>query len=43
MAYNYMQGWVDARMVDMTESSNELLDHVARRLDEAATLPARAV
>ncbi len=44
MAYNYMQGWVDARMVDMTESSNELLDHVARKLDEAATAaPARAV
>jgi len=44
MAYNYMQGWVDARMVDMTESSNELLDHVARKLDEgAAAAPARAV
>jgi biopolymer transport protein ExbB/biopolymer transport protein TolQ len=44
MAYNYMQGWVDARMVDMTESSNELLDHVARKLDEGATAaPARAV
>jgi len=43
MAYNYMQGWVDARMVDMTESSNELLDHVARRLDEGAAAPARAV
>jgi biopolymer transport protein ExbB/biopolymer transport protein TolQ len=34
MAYNYMQGWVDAQMVDMSESSNELLDVVARRLDE---------
>jgi biopolymer transport protein ExbB/biopolymer transport protein TolQ len=44
MAYNYMQGWVDARMVDMTESSNELLDHVARKLDEgAAATTARAV
>jgi biopolymer transport protein TolQ len=44
MAYNYMQGWVDARMVDMTESSNELLDHVARKLDEgSAAVPARAV
>jgi biopolymer transport protein TolQ len=42
MAYNYMQGWVDARMVDMTESSNELLDHVARRLDEGTAVPARA-
>lgn len=36
MAYNYMQGWVDARMVDMSESSNELLDHVARRLDPSS-------
>ena len=44
MAYNYMQGWVDARMVDMTESANELLDHVARKLDEGSTAaPARAV
>jgi biopolymer transport protein ExbB/biopolymer transport protein TolQ len=44
MAYNYMQGWVDARMVDMTESSNELLDHVARKLDEgSAVTPVRAV
>lgn len=42
MAYNYMQGWVDARMVDMTESSNELLDHVARRLDESSAVAARA-
>jgi hypothetical protein len=30
-------------MVDMTESSNELLDHVARRLDEGAAAAARAV
>src|SRR5512138_2168090 len=43
MAFNYMQGWVDARMVDMTESSNELLDAVARRLDEGAAPAARAV
>jgi biopolymer transport protein ExbB/biopolymer transport protein TolQ len=32
MAYNYLQGWVDARSVDLSESSNELLDIVARRL-----------
>ena len=32
MAYNYLQGWVDARAVDMSESSNELLDVVARKL-----------
>jgi len=31
MAYNYLQGWVDARSVDMSESSNELLDIVARK------------
>jgi biopolymer transport protein ExbB/TolQ len=43
MAYNYAQGWVDARMVDMTESSNELLDAVARRLDEGTAASARAV
>ncbi len=43
MAYNAMQGWVDGRMVDMTESSNELLDHVARKLHEAGQAPARAV
>jgi len=43
MSFNYMQGWVDARMVDMTESSNELLDTVARKLDEGSTAPARAV
>jgi hypothetical protein len=30
-------------MVDMTESSNELLDHVARTLHEAGQAPARAV
>jgi len=32
MAYNFMQGFVDARTVDMSESSNELLDTVARKL-----------
>ncbi len=42
MAYNYMQGWVDARMVDMSESSNELLDVVARRLDQSSGTAARA-
>jgi biopolymer transport protein ExbB/biopolymer transport protein TolQ len=30
MAYNFLQGWVDARSVDMSESSNEFLDLVAR-------------
>jgi biopolymer transport protein ExbB/TolQ len=32
MAYNFLQGWVDARSVDISESSNELLDLVARHL-----------
>ena len=32
MAYNFLQGWVDARAVDLSESSNEFLDVVARRL-----------
>jgi biopolymer transport protein ExbB/biopolymer transport protein TolQ len=36
MAYNAMLGWVDARMVDVSESSNELLDAVVRRLDPGA-------
>lgn len=30
MAYNFLQGWVDARSVDLSESSNEFLDHVSR-------------
>ena len=30
MAYNFLQGWVDARSVDLSESSNEFLDMVAR-------------
>src|SRR4051794_20797705 len=31
MAYNYLQGWVDARAVDISESSNEFLDVVAQQ------------
>jgi biopolymer transport protein ExbB/biopolymer transport protein TolQ len=33
MAYNYLQGWIDARAIDISESSNEFLDIVAKRLD----------
>lgn len=33
MAYNWLQGWIDARAIDIAESSNELLDIVAKRLD----------
>ncbi len=32
MAYNFLQGWVDARSVDISESSNEFLDVVARNM-----------
>jgi biopolymer transport protein ExbB/biopolymer transport protein TolQ len=32
MTYNYFQGWIENLSVDIAESSNELLDHVARRL-----------
>ncbi len=32
MLYNALQGWVDARAVDISESSNEFLDLVARHL-----------
>ena len=31
-AFYFLQGWVDARAVDIAESSNEFLDFVARRL-----------
>ena len=30
MAFNFLQGWVDARSVDLSESSNEFLDVVTR-------------
>jgi biopolymer transport protein ExbB/biopolymer transport protein TolQ len=32
VAFNFLQGWVDARAVDLAESSNEFLDFVARQL-----------
>src|SRR5262245_20602100 len=32
MAFNFLSGWVDARAVDISESSNEFLDVVAKRL-----------
>jgi biopolymer transport protein ExbB/biopolymer transport protein TolQ len=35
-AFNFLQGWVDARAVDIAESSNEFLDFVARRLRSRA-------
>lgn len=30
MAFNFLQGWLDARSVDLSESSNEFLDAVAK-------------
>jgi biopolymer transport protein TolQ len=36
MAYNFLSGWVDARSVDISESSNEFLDVVARQLTGGA-------
>ena len=36
MAYTFLQGWVDARSVDISESSNEFLDVVARHLGGGA-------
>jgi biopolymer transport protein ExbB/biopolymer transport protein TolQ len=47
MMFNYLQGWIDARSVDMSESSNELLDLVATHLKQeeirsrGATTPVR--
>src|ERR1700737_3682133 len=32
MFYNFLQGWVDARAVDIAESSNEFLDVVSKQL-----------
>lgn len=42
VAYNYFQGWVDARAVDIAESSNEFLDVVARKLAEVDEPEAKA-
>jgi len=39
MAYNFLQGWVDARSVDISESSNEFLDVVARNLGGTSHSP----
>lgn len=32
MVYNYFNGWVEARGIDLAEASNELIDVVTRRL-----------
>jgi biopolymer transport protein ExbB/TolQ len=36
MAFNFLQGWVDARAVDISESSNEFLDVVAKQMGGAS-------
>jgi biopolymer transport protein ExbB/TolQ len=30
MGFNFLQGWIDARSVDLAESSNEFLDVVSK-------------
>ena len=40
-AFNFLQNWVDARAVDIAESSNEFLDFVARRFRMAEGTQAR--
>jgi biopolymer transport protein TolQ len=39
MAYNFLQGWVDSRAVDISESSNEFLDVVAKTVGGHAHTP----
>jgi biopolymer transport protein ExbB/biopolymer transport protein TolQ len=34
MFFNYFQGWIEARGVDIAEASNELLDALAKQLGE---------
>jgi biopolymer transport protein ExbB/biopolymer transport protein TolQ len=38
-AFNFLQSWVDARAVDIAESSNEFLDFVARRMRSTEVRP----
>jgi biopolymer transport protein ExbB/TolQ len=35
-AFNFVQSWVEARAVDIAESSNEFLDFIARQLHQEA-------
>jgi biopolymer transport protein ExbB/biopolymer transport protein TolQ len=39
MLYNFLQGWVDARAVDISESSNEFLDVVAKQMGATGHTP----
>jgi len=36
VAFNFLQGWIDGRAVDISESSNEFLDAVAKHYAGAA-------
>jgi biopolymer transport protein TolQ len=38
-AFNFLQSWIDARAVDLAESSNEFLDFVARQFHRPAATP----
>jgi biopolymer transport protein TolQ len=40
MAFNWLQTWIDGRSVDLAESSNELLDTIARRAGGPSALRA---
>lgn len=40
MGYNSLQGWVDARAVDLSEASNEFLDAASRALKRARSAAA---
>jgi biopolymer transport protein TolQ len=40
-AFNFLQNWVEARSVDIAESSNEFLDLVSRRMRSAALASAK--
>jgi biopolymer transport protein ExbB/biopolymer transport protein TolQ len=39
MFFNYFQGWIEARNVDIAEASNELLDVLARQLGQQPARP----
>lgn len=38
-AFNFLQSWIDARAVDLAESSNEFLDYVARQFHRSGAAP----
>ncbi|MBN8232619.1 MotA/TolQ/ExbB proton channel family protein [Corallococcus macrosporus] len=42
MGYNSLQGWVDARAVDLSEASNEFLDAASRALKRTRAMSPRS-